>query len=50
MNLLIDSQYNLLKKIGFGAFSSIYLGKKLSNNQDVAIKLVYNKIKFHEIS
>ena len=46
MNLLIDKQYQLLKKIGNGSFSSIYLGKQLENGHDVAIKLVYSFLNF----
>lgn len=40
MNLLINDQYSLFKKIGSGAFSSIYHGKNSLNGHEVAIKLV----------
>lgn len=40
LNLLVNEQYSLFKKIGFGSFSGIYHGKNSLNDQEVAIKLV----------
>lgn len=44
MNLIIDSQYILQQKIGSGSFSNVYLGKKILDNSDLALKLVSNDL------
>lgn len=37
---VINEIYLIEKKIGFGAFSHVYFGKDMKNNEDVAIKIV----------
>lgn len=40
MDLRVGKNYQLIKKIGSGAFGEIYEGKHVTTKQQVAIKLV----------
>lgn len=43
MNLIVDSRFSLLKKIGAGSFSNVYLGQDINDKKEVALKLESNK-------
>lgn len=43
MNLIVDSRFSLLKKIGTGSFSSVYLGQDINDKKEVALKLESKK-------
>ena len=40
--MIIGNKYELIKKIGCGSFGSIYRGKNIRTNENVAIKFCQN--------
>ena len=41
-NTIINNKYRLEHKIGKGSFGDVYLGRIISNNKIVAIKVAHN--------
>ncbi len=65
MNIIINGQFKIIKKIGHGSFGKIYKGQNINNNEYVAIKIekkkkngsylyregyIYNKLKLNQQS
>lgn len=44
MEIIIAHRFKIIKRIGSGAFGTIYEGKDLVTQEHIAIKLVYNCI------
>eukprot|EP01104_Vermistella_antarctica_P010135 TRINITY_DN2676_c0_g7_i1.p1 TRINITY_DN2676_c0_g7~~TRINITY_DN2676_c0_g7_i1.p1 ORF type:complete len:375 (+),score=89.49 TRINITY_DN2676_c0_g7_i1:394-1518(+) len=48
-DLRVGSKYRIGRKIGSGSFGSIYLGRNLTNNEEVAIKLESRRSKHPQL-
>lgn len=50
MELQVGSQYQLVRKIGSGAFGDIYLGTNITTGEEVAIKRESVKARLPQLS